>query len=485
MTLGRFRVRGALLLVLVPSLLAVAPLPAQAAPPSNDSIDAAAVIGTVPFQLTQSTIDATLGADDPTSCDIGPSVWFRLTAPRDMVITANTFGSDYNTVLSVFTGSAAALSPVPGGCNDNAVDQQSRVAFAATAGSTYYVGVLGCCSQDSGGTLVLAVDQVPVPANDNFAGATAVSAVPFNDTLEPVAVTTEAGEPSSCAATGGTAWYAFTPAETASFTVSKNFRSDGGALAIFTGASLANLQEVACRGVLFTNDLPFRATAGQTYFVQVGGLTAGMLPLRFTLDRAPAPQPFFGIVPQDPSVFDTVRFFDSTFDPAGGQITATAWDFGDGTTASGNGVSHRYAADGDYPAKLTVTTEDGRSAAFTRVIRVRTHDVAIARISAPRIGRVNRTAEITVRVRNTRLPETVTVDLMKITAAGVETVGSLSQSVPVGPATQTTRIPFHYTFTRDDRRLGPVTFQAVVSLDIGHDAVPADNQATAPPTTVR
>jgi PKD repeat protein len=51
---------------------------------------------------------------------------------------------------------------------------------------------------------------------------------------------------------------------------------------------------------------------------------------------------------------------------AGATIVAYAWDFGDGTTASGPAVSHPYASPGPYAVTLTVTGSDGATASVTR-----------------------------------------------------------------------------------------------------------------------
>jgi PKD repeat protein len=42
-----------------------------------------------------------------------------------------------------------------------------------------------------------------------------------------------------------------------------------------------------------------------------------------------------------------------------GSIASYAWDFGDGTSASGASASHTYAVEGTYPVLLTVTDNDG------------------------------------------------------------------------------------------------------------------------------
>jgi len=57
-------------------------------------------------------------------------------------------------------------------------------------------------------------------------------------------------------------------------------------------------------------------------------------------------------------------------DDADGQVVDYAWDLGDGSTASGANVSHRYASPGSYTARLTVTDNDGLTGSATASIRV-------------------------------------------------------------------------------------------------------------------
>lgn len=59
----------------------------------------------------------------------------------------------------------------------------------------------------------------------------------------------------------------------------------------------------------------------------------------------------------------TVTFNASTSVDADGTITAYAWNFGDGTTGSGQTVSHTYAASGPFNVSLVVTDNAGANSA--------------------------------------------------------------------------------------------------------------------------
>ena len=73
--------------------------------------------------------------------------------------------------------------------------------------------------------------------------------------------------------------------------------------------------------------------------------------------------------PQSPSAGQTV-FFDGSGSSSPSGITSYAWDFGDGTTASGVTVSHTFSAAGSYVVRLTVTATDGSTATTTQNVAV-------------------------------------------------------------------------------------------------------------------
>lgn len=61
-----------------------------------------------------------------------------------------------------------------------------------------------------------------------------------------------------------------------------------------------------------------------------------------------------------------VGSFMSTSTDSDGNIVTWSWDFGDGESDSGESVSHRYAASGNYDVTLTVTDDDGAQSSITQ-----------------------------------------------------------------------------------------------------------------------
>jgi hypothetical protein len=115
--------------------------------PPNDAFASALPIGSLPFVHTQATTGATTEVGEPAGCatdggTTGATVWFRYTSPVAQTLTADTFGSDFDTVLGVYSGTeVGGLTEVA--CNDDADGLASQVTFPVTAGTTYHLQVGG------------------------------------------------------------------------------------------------------------------------------------------------------------------------------------------------------------------------------------------------------------------------------------------------------------------------------------------------------
>jgi hypothetical protein len=590
--------------------------PALAAPPANDDFNSATSIGTLPFTTSQDTSEATAAGDDPIECHNSGSVWYSFTPAANMLIVADTVGSDYDTTMAVYTGPQGGLTLVPGACNDDFYGLQSQVEFNAIGGTTYYFLLGRCCGTggSGGGNLVFSVqeeapppndnfinpqsisslpssstvearfattepdepsacygaqrtvwytftpavstavqvdmqgstvdstvnifhasgtgfsdlnfinctgsfrdpftflaeageiyyfqanplsgaigtaqlnlNEIPAPPNNNFLDATVIpSSLPFDDFVNAVAATVEGNEPtSSCDNQIRTVWYAFTPTTSGPISASSNY---GSVTAVYTGNSLASLTEIGCRPYYYFQPLTILADAGTTYYFQVGDLYGnGERLLQFHLEVTPPPVTNFYFYPSDPSIFDNLSFCDQSDDPGGLGFQTSEWDFGDGSTATGYCTNHHYAADGDYTVQHSVMTVDGRTASISQVVQVRTHDVSITKLLAPKTANVGQKRAITISIKNIRYPETVTIELYRSVDGGnFEQVGTLTKLVPLQKGNKTTQFSFNYTFSAQDAQAGKVIFRAIVYIEGARDSFPVDNVAVAiPPTVVK
>lgn len=464
--------------------------PALASPPTNDDFADADVITTLPFSDSGDLAATTAEADEPSDFCMytsAPTAWYALTPSASGTVRIDLTGSDWYVKVAVYQSSGTGIGGLSlVGCADGPGGSPPP-AVPVTAGTTYYLraGVM----PDAPSHLELRVDMAAPPANDNFADAIALSGAPVTATADLTAATIEPGEPApSGIPVTATAWYSYTPAASGTLLVYTD-PVPNATLAVYSGDSLTTLTELAA-GPGYYPPLTFTAQAGTTYYVQAAtmGFTPGNPVVRVTVEQPAPPSASFWYHPSffNPSVYDTVQFYDFSNDPASIGFGPAQWDFGDGAVATGCCPTHRYAADGEYTVSLTVTTLDGRTATAVQELTVRTSDVSIERIQAPNSASVGQTKTIAVKVKGGRYAESVQVQLFKSLPGGAEElVGTRTAAVPEAHGGRSTGFDFTYTFSADDKAAGKVTFRAVANIVGGRDALPADNQAIAPPTEVR
>lgn len=133
-------------------------------PPPNglpgDSCQNPRVIGSLPYRDAVDTRSATSSPDDPVSCSGAAdtnTVWYSLTLNTDTGCGIETTSSDYDTVVSVYTGACGTLTRVA--CSDdfgNPPDAAKRsvLRFSASHGVTYLIEAGG---KGSGGSLIIRV----------------------------------------------------------------------------------------------------------------------------------------------------------------------------------------------------------------------------------------------------------------------------------------------------------------------------------------
>jgi hypothetical protein len=457
-------------------LLGLAPA-AVASPPDNDHFANADVVSGLPFTDSGDLAGMTTEEGEPSSA-CSPSavqtVWYAFTPTTTGTVRVETTGSDFSVAVVAYQSDGTGIGGLSlVGCAGGF--GSSPMTLAVTGGTTYY---LHASSLGSGPAhLQLHIAPVLPPPNDDFADASALSGLPASATADLTVATIEPGEPQPGEPLSSSVWYSFTP--TAGGTLLAKADGDFAAtLAVYTGSSLPSLSLVATGSVFAPAS--FAADEGTTYQIQLARraiFPGGPSPVTVTIQALGPPVAGFVVMPPDPSIHETVQFYDMSFDPGFVGLGPARWDFGDGAVATDCCPTHRYAADGDYTVTMIATTLDGRTASTTQVVLVRTRDVAIERIQAPTSARVGQAKPVTVKVKGGRYAETVQVDLYKSVAGGFDQlVGSQTLPVPVATKGGATAFKFSYTFTSEDGAAGTVTFRAVASI-LGH----RDTSPSPPP----
>lgn len=114
--------------------------------PANDNFANAQVISGSSGTTTGSNVGATKESGEPNHAGNagGASVWYRWTAPSSGTATIDTIGSNFDTLLAVYTGSAVnSLTLIASNDDIGGGNVQSRVTFTATSGTTYQIAVDG------------------------------------------------------------------------------------------------------------------------------------------------------------------------------------------------------------------------------------------------------------------------------------------------------------------------------------------------------
>ena len=130
------------------------------AQPANDSFANRATITLAAPTVTGSNVGATKEPGEPTPAGKpgGKSVWWSWVAPASGLVRINTFGSSFDTLLGVYTGSFVnSLALVSD--NDDYGGNNSLVSFLTAAGTEYQIEVDGYNA--ASGNIVLTVDVLP------------------------------------------------------------------------------------------------------------------------------------------------------------------------------------------------------------------------------------------------------------------------------------------------------------------------------------
>lgn len=248
---------------------------------ANDDFEDATAVGALPFTDSVNTEAATRESAEPRNCiggkyAIAPdsTLWYAYEPDEDVTVIADTNGSDFDTVIAVWTAGTFGLETVA--CTavfNNEENQGARVAFRAEAGQVYHIQVGGLPYSTAFGNLELSLTAGVGPANDDFANALDITSLPFEHTVDTLAATTEPGEPTpTCTnlAIDTTAWYRFKMDVDTLITMELEENVTPSLVGVYQGNSVADLEQVLCGQAWYSSKFAFEARAGETYYLQIG-----------------------------------------------------------------------------------------------------------------------------------------------------------------------------------------------------------------------
>jgi hypothetical protein len=263
------------------SWLPVTPAAPPGPPPANDDFSDAEDISGIDGSVTGTTIDATEQSGEPNHQyhEGSHSVWYRWQASQTGTASFDTVGSQFNTILGVYQGSAVgSLTEIA--WNDDNDTLRGRVSFPTSAGQTYFIMVDGFGPES--GPVSLSWHAVgPPPVNDDFANATPITGAPGTISGTIREATAQSGEPSHAGnGPGQSVWYRWTAPATQTYTFDTIGSEFDTVLAVYTGTSVSGLTVIASNddgNGNVTSVLSFAAIQGTTYSIAIDAYN-GTLP---------------------------------------------------------------------------------------------------------------------------------------------------------------------------------------------------------------
>ncbi|WP_293079825.1 S8 family serine peptidase [Okeania sp. SIO3B5] len=218
----------------------------------------------------------------------GSSVWWNWTAPASGLVTITTNGSDFDTVLGIYTGDSVSNLTEVASDDDSGDGVESLVMFDAVGGTNYKIAVDGYLGAQGNIVLDLVQQTTSIP-NDNFADSATLTGTSDSVTTSNVNASKEADEPNHAENSGGSSiWWNWTAPDSGLVTIDTFDSTFDTVLAAYTGSSLQGLTEVASNddaGTGVQSEIMFEVEAGTNYKIAVDGFdgAAGDVELALSL----------------------------------------------------------------------------------------------------------------------------------------------------------------------------------------------------------
>jgi subtilisin family serine protease len=218
--------------------------------PNNDFLKATILEG-LPITVAGSNDPADREPGEPRHANVdgGNSVWWTWIAPAGGPVVVETAGSDFDTVLAVYSGADFAnLAEMASNDDVSSRRTTSRVSFDAAAGVAYAIAVDGYGGTTGNITLTLTPSSgtTVAPPNDNLVASETVSGSDAIVMGESRAATKESGEPNHAHNPGGRSiWYQWQAPSDGLLELGTSGSHFDTLLAVYLGQSVGSLTELA------------------------------------------------------------------------------------------------------------------------------------------------------------------------------------------------------------------------------------------------
>lgn len=221
----------------------------------------------------------------------GASVWYTWTAPSNGVVTFDTIGSDFDTLLGVYVGNNVTNLNLVADDNDSGGGGASQVTFNAPAGMKFYIAVDGAAGATGNIELNWSMAAPSgTPPNDNLANAIVLNGNSGTVLGYNIGATPEAVDPTNIVG-GASIWYQWTAQNSGVLTIKTAGSSFDTLLAVLSGTN-APFQLVAANDdiqAIGSSLVSIVVTAGTTYNIDIDGYKAVMGFSALTWDFEPFP----------------------------------------------------------------------------------------------------------------------------------------------------------------------------------------------------
>jgi hypothetical protein len=249
--------------------------------PSNDYFDDAFELVGSSGDLQDINFNATGETDEPNHAEVSEpikSVWYSYTPELNGTLGIDTLGSDFDTVLAIYTGSSvSSLTELDSNDDAPGLGLQSSVSASVRNGSSYFIAVAGYAGSEGQIKLNYSLDPAGgAEDNDDFSNRTELSGTSVSSQGNNTGASGEPDEPNHANGSSSplaSIWWTWTAPDSGTVTITTEGSDIDTTLAAYTGSSLAELvveDENDDFGDL-TSRIMFFAKVDETYQIAVDG----------------------------------------------------------------------------------------------------------------------------------------------------------------------------------------------------------------------